>query len=142
MLLRLALWTILAAVALIAETKADIQALDDAWIKAILARDAKALNTLLADDLVYAHSTGIIDTKASYIEKIKSGRQVYQTLTQRNPTVRLYGNSAVTHSWARVTGVNQDGKFDDKIMLLHVWVKQDGKWSLAGHQTTRVASLP
>jgi hypothetical protein len=41
-----------------------------------------------------------------------------------------------------VTGVNQDGPFDDKVMLILFWVKQTGTWRLAGHQTTKVARLP
>jgi ketosteroid isomerase-like protein len=125
-----------------AETKADIIGLDQAWRKAILAKDAAALDKMLADDLVYGHATGIVDTKATYIAKVKSGKQLYQTLEQKKITVNLYGASALTHSWMHVTGVNQDGKFDDKVMLIHFWVKQNGTWRLAGHQTTKVAKLP
>jgi ketosteroid isomerase-like protein len=125
-----------------AETKAEILALDQAWRKAILAKDAAALDKMLADDLVYGHATGIVDTKATYIAKVKSGKQLYQTLEQKKVTVNLYGASALTHSWMHVTGINQDGKFDDKVMLIHVWVKQNGTWRLAGHQTTKVATIP
>jgi len=27
-------------------------------------------------------------------------------------------------------------------MLIHFWVKQNGTWRLAGHQTTKVDKLP
>lgn len=119
-----------------------IEALDKSWVKAVLSRDFSALDKMLAPDLIYGHASGVVDTKQTYIEKLKSGKQVYRTLEQRKMSVRLHGDAAITHSWARVTGVNPAGPFDDKIMMIHVWVKKGGTWRLAGHQTTRVDKLP
>jgi ketosteroid isomerase-like protein len=140
MMMRLVLLAV--SVVCFGQTKAEIQALDTAWSDAIVKKDGAALEKLLADDLVYAHATGIVDTKRSYIDKIMGGKQVYKSFEQRKPTINLHGDAAVTHSWVRVTGVNQAGPFDDKIMLLHVWVKKGGMWQLAGHQTTKVEKLP
>lgn len=136
------LFLLCAAVCAAQDTKATILALDKQWSDAIVKTDTATLEKLLADDLVYAHATGIVDTKSSYIAKIKEKRQVYKSFEQRNPTVNLYGNAAVTFSWVRVTGTNQAGPFDDKIMLIHFWVKQNNVWRLAGHQTTKVDKLP
>ena len=121
----------------------DIEKLDDRWGKAIVARDAAALDKLLSGDLIYGHASGVLDTKASYMGKIKSGKQVYATLERKNVQVRILdSNNAVTHSWMHVTGTNQDGKFDDKVMMLHIWNKRGGEWRLAGHQTARVQAMP
>jgi ketosteroid isomerase-like protein len=141
-MLRLVILSLAAAVSLAAQTKQEILALDQAWYTAILKKDTATLEKLLAPDLVYAHASGVVDTKKTYIEKISGGKQVYASFEQKNVTVNLYGTTAVTHSWARVTGVNPQGKFDDKIMMLHVWVQRGGAWLLAGHQTTRVDKLP
>lgn len=131
-----------AAVCAAQDTKASILALDKQWSDAIVKGDTATLDKLLANDLVYAHASGIVDTKASYIAKIKERKQVYKSFEQRKPTVNVYKDSAVTFSWVRVTGTNQSGPFDDKIMLIHFWVKQNNAWRLAGHQTTRVDKLP
>lgn len=141
-MIRLALAALSVAIAYAQPNASTFENLDKAWSKAILARDAAALEKLLDKDLIYAHSTGIVDTKAEYIEKIRSGRQVYKTFEQKNVSVRVRGDSAVTHSWARITGVNQAGNFDDKLMILHTWVKSPGGWQLVAHQTTRVDKLP
>lgn len=125
-----------------ADTKESILALDKQWSDAITKGDTATLEKLLADDLVYAHATGIVDTKRSYIAKIKERRQIYKSFEQRNPIVNLYKDSAVSFSYVRVTGTNQAGAFDDKILLIHFWVKQPGGWRLAGHQTTKVDRLP
>lgn len=132
---------VLAAIALAAysQTPAD---LDRTWREAVLKKDFNAVEKMLADDLVYAHSTGIVDTKTSYLAKLRSGKQLYRTMDQQNVSVRLHGGAAITHSWMHVTGVNQSGEFNDKVMMIHLWVKKGGRWLLAGHQTTRVDKMP
>lgn len=140
--MRLVLLLLLAAATVPAQDKAFFVALDKQWSDAIVSSDTAALDRLLAGDLVYAHATGVIDTKTSYIAKIKARRQVYKSFEQRNPIVNIYKDAAVTFSHVRVTGANQAGAFDDRIMLIHVWVKQNHAWRLAAHQTTKVDRLP
>lgn len=140
--MRLFLVLVLTALVCLAQDKAAILALDKQWSDSIVKGDTATLEKLLSDDLVYAHSTGIVDTKASYIAKIKERRQVYKSFEQHKPTVNIYKDSAVTFSYVRVTGTNQAGLFDDKVMLIHFWVKQNNTWRLAAHQTTKIDKLP
>lgn len=139
---RLALLLLAATCAALPQSVPEIEALEKSWQKAIVAKDTATLEKLLADDLLYGHASGILDTKPIYLDKLKSGRQKYASFEQRSLKIKLYGTTAVTHSWVRVTGFNQDGPFDDKIMMLHVWVKKPAGWQLAGHQTARVDKLP
>ena len=130
---------LLLAASLAGSQVSEIEKLDQEWIKAVLSKDLAALDRMLAPDLVYAHASGVVDTKSTYLEKLRSGRQVYKSMEQRKVSVRRHGSAtAVTHSWMRVTGVNAQGPFDDKVMMLHVWVTSGGSWRLAAHQTTRV----
>ena len=140
--MRLFLVLLLTALTCLAQDKASILALDKQWSDAIVKGDTATLDNLLADNLVYAHATGIVDTKTTYIAKIKERRQVYKSFEQHKPTVNIYKDSAVTFSYVRVTGTNQAGLFDDKIMLIHFWVKQNNSWRLAAHQTTKIDKLP
>jgi ketosteroid isomerase-like protein len=135
------------AVLLIAGTLAAADAdtiigMEKAWVSAVLKKDIAALDSLLSKDLLYGHASNVLDTKDSYLGKLKSGAQVYRTMEQRKLQVRMHGATAVTHSWMHVTGTNPQGEFDDRIMMLHVWVKQGRGWKLAGHQTARVDKLP
>lgn len=140
--MRLFLVLLLTALTCLAQDKASILALDKQWSDAIIKGDTATLDNLLADNLVYAHATGIVDTKTSYLAKIKERRQVYKSFEQHKPIVNIYKDSAVTFSYVRVTGTNQAGIFDDKVMLIHFWVKQNNSWRLAAHQTTKIDKLP
>jgi ketosteroid isomerase-like protein len=139
---RILVFLLSAAASAAAVSPAEIEQLDKNWIRAVLAKDFPALDKMYTADLVYAHASGIVDTKTAYLEKVRSGKQVYQSMEQKNVSVRIYGDTAVTHSWMRVTGVNAQGPFDDKVMMLHVWVRQGAVWRMAAHQTTRVDKMP
>lgn len=142
MFLRTLAASLLLAACLPGQDKATFENLDKAWVKAVLAKDVAALDRMLADDLIYAHASNVIDTKTSYTEKIKGGKQVYKVMEQRKVTVKVFGTTGITQSWLHVTGVNPAGPFDDKVMLLHVWVKSGNGYKLAAHQTAKVDKLP
>jgi ketosteroid isomerase-like protein len=111
---------------------------EKSWASAVLAKDFAKLDSMLAPDLIYAHSTGAIENKAQYVGKMKAGKQNYAGIEPGPTTVRLHGNAAISHSTVRMHGVNADGPFDNRVMMIHMWVKSGGKWMLAGHQTTKV----
>lgn len=133
---------LLAAAAFAQDLTSQIQAAENAWIGAIKAKDAAALGRVLADDLIYVHSGGVVDSKAQYIAKVTSGKQVYKGVDQFKVKIRAEGAVAVAQYWARMRGINATGDFDDKLVVAHIWVKSPAGWRLAYHQTTKVPEIP
>ena len=116
----------------------DLRAAEKSWGAALVARDSAALEKIYTANLIYAHATGKVETKAQYMERLKGGKQRYDTVAHESTQIVRYGDAAVTHSIARMTGRNDSGPFDDHLMIIHMWVKQDGTWRLAAHQTTKI----
>lgn len=116
----------------------EIRQAEDRWIAAIKANDRVALDRLLADDLVYTHSTGLVEDKAQYVAAVTGGSQKYASVTYEDPAIRVYGSTAVMVAKARIAGTSKGAPFDNQLRLLHVWVKQAGTWTLVAHQTTRL----
>ncbi len=115
-----------------------IKAAESNWSKAVIKRDITALTQIFTPDLIYAHSTGNIETREQYLERLKGGKQRYDTMTYEKTLTAVHGNSAVAHSIVRFTGQNDAGAFNDHLMLMHLWVKSGKTWRLAAHQTTRI----
>jgi ketosteroid isomerase-like protein len=134
------LLTLFAMTAAAAASPQEQQILDaeKAWASAVMAKDFAKLDTMLAPELIYAHSTGVIDDKKQYIGKMRSGSQNYKGIEQESIKVNLYGDSAVAHSHVRMHGTNAAGPFNDRLMAMHFWVKKNGKWLLVAHQTTKL----
>ena len=116
----------------------DLRAAEKSWGAALVARDGAALEKIYTPELIYAHSTGKVENKTQYLERLKGGKQRYDTVTHESIQIARYGDAAVTHSIARMTGRNDSGPFDDHLMVIHMWVKQGGAWRLAAHQTTKI----
>ena len=116
----------------------EIRSAEKAWAAAVKAQDVAVLDQIFASGLIYAHSTGVIENKQQYIERLHSGAQKYDTITHENTRVVGYGDSAVAHSNVRMAGTSNGKPFNDHVMMLHCWVKQGGAWRIAAHQTTKI----
>ena len=109
----------------------------DAFIAAVKKNDIGGVSNFLADDLVYTHSTGIVESKQEYLAKLKAGHQKYTAIELIDPKIRTFGDTAVINTQARMTGATKGVPFDNTLFLMQVWVKQGGSWKLVAHQTTR-----
>ena len=116
----------------------EIRAAEQSWVTAVKARDTVALEKIFTPELIYGHASGAVETRQKYLDRLKAGKQRYDTMTFESTKIVMYGQSAVTHFIARFTGVNDAGPFNDHLMLMHFWVKQGGVWRLAGHQTAKL----
>jgi ketosteroid isomerase-like protein len=124
--------------ALAAGPEDEIRAAEKSWAAAVTSANLSALEKILGEQLIYAHSTGAIESKADYIGRLKSGKQKYDTIEQQSITVRTFGTAAVAHSKLRMAGISNDRPFNDQLMAMHFWVKQGGAWRLMAHQTTKL----
>jgi len=116
----------------------DVRKAEEAWAAAVKASDAAAVEKLLANDLVYTHSTGNVDSKTDYLSKMKAGTQKYTDLQYSGMKVRTFnGTTGVVNSQLRMIGATNGTPFDNTVYVIHVWVKQGGSWKLVAHQTTR-----
>jgi hypothetical protein len=120
--------------------EAAVKTAELARFKANVEADAKALGQLLADDLDYVHSNGDIDTKASFIESLTSGRRDYISMSGDIQKVRVFGDVAVIRGLAKVTVVT-DGKSQDlAIGYSDVWVWKDKRWQMTAWHSSRYAA--
>lgn len=124
--------------ALRASMEDEVRQAEKEWAAAVTAKDFAKVDRILADGLIYAHSTGIVETKAEYLAKVRGGTQNYDAIEHSKTQIKVYGNTAVAHSHVRMAGTNAAGPFDNKLMMMHFWVKEGGAWKLAAHQTTQL----
>ena len=118
--------------------ESEVMAAERRWAGSVTAMDFKALNEIYDSRLIYAHSTGIIETKDEYLAKLESGKQKYDAIDYEKSTVRVHGDAAVAHHIVVMKGTNASGPFDNRLMMIHTWVKRGGAWRLAAHQTTQL----
>ena len=117
-------------------TVADALQAEDARYEAQIDNDFGTLETLLAKDLVYIHSSTVQDTKASFIESLRSGKVSYNSMERSNTKVRIFGNVAIITGKA-VFEVTARGRNKTLNLLFHsVWVKRDPGLQFVSWQAT------
>ena len=73
---------------------AEIPRLEDERYKAVIGEDLDALEPLLHDDLVYIHSNGVADTKATFMSGISDVVWDYRDVARADQTIKARGNTA------------------------------------------------
>jgi hypothetical protein len=101
--------------------------------------DLRALDTLLAEELTYTHTTGEVDSKASLLDALRAGRLVYDSISPADVRVRVYGGSAAVVTGTARVQVRANGAVRRLgLRFTEVYVRRAGRWELVVWQSTRL----
>ncbi len=119
-----------------AGAEADVKKAEEAWASTVSKGNVAEAAKVFADDLVYTHSSGVKENKTEYLAKLKSGVQVYKSISFLDQKIKVWGDSALMTGTVRMTGATKGVPFDNTMFVTHVWAKQGGAWKMLAHQTT------
>ena len=106
--------------------------------QAMVDADTDALESILADELTYTHTSAVLDTKESFIRRLASGTLNYESVAPSNMQVRSYGDTAVVTGNAEVQVSNSSNRTSFSLRFTDVLVQRDGRWQVVAWQSTRV----
>ncbi|HSZ59601.1 MAG TPA: nuclear transport factor 2 family protein [Tepidisphaeraceae bacterium] len=119
-----------------------LKSADDMRVAATLAADPAKLSAVLSDELRYAHSTGAVDTKASLIQGLTSGRLKYVQYEYQERNFKLAGPGvALMTGRANVTTGGAKGS-EMVLGFLAVWREEAGQWRFLAWQSCRLNPSP
>jgi hypothetical protein len=107
-------------------------------ISAMVAADTATLGPLLADDLTYTHSNGLVETKEHFLASISSKAIQYQSLVEKEVRLQVYGDAVVMTGGVDIKAVFRGKPVALPARFTAVYVRQSGSWRLAAWQTTRL----
>src|SRR6266851_1657036 len=112
--------------------------LDRQRMSAMAQKDIATLNELIADDLVYTHSSARLDTKQSLIGNMQSGSTVYTSVVPSDVKAQDLGDAVVLTGSCRI-GVNAGGRANSfGVRFTDVYAKRGGRWQMVTWQSTRL----
>src|SRR5262245_28418703 len=104
--------------------------LDRKRMQAMATKDLSTLNALLADDLIYTHSSARLDTKQSLIENMRSGATVYTSVEPSDVIAQDLGDAVVLTGIARIKVVSNGKPNEFGVRFKDVYARRSGHWQM------------
>jgi ketosteroid isomerase-like protein len=117
---------------------ADIESAERARFAAMTHQDIKALQSMLADDLIYCHSNGRCETKAQLLESIRTGRIRYRAVDILSLQPRTAAGAVIVNGSIAVDGSMDGLPIKLQLVYMGVYVRREGQWRLAAWQAARL----
>jgi hypothetical protein len=115
-----------------AHDETSLIAAEDARFAAQVHRDTAAIEAGLGDELVYSHATGRRQTRAQYLDALRTGTADYRRIDPSERSARVYGDVGVT----RAVLAMQVGERTMRSSVLGVYIWRAARWQLVSWQTT------
>ena len=117
----------------------EILKLEDERFGAMIARDFARLQLLVHDELMYTHSSGVVDGKASWLDSMKTGRVKYKKASCTERKVRLFGDTALITGRALIEAEIGGQAKTLKLLFLNAWTRTPQGWKFVAWQSTPLA---
>jgi ketosteroid isomerase-like protein len=110
----------------------------DAWDKAIVRQDRRAIEANMAEDFRQIDGDADLETKASFVEGLMSPKLKIDPYTVEDFEIRLYGDMALLSGRTRMTGSHDGKPFKSHYRYIDIYVRKAGAWRITSVQITRV----
>jgi len=112
----------------------------DAMAEATIAKDMSTLTKIYGDDITYAHSSALTQSKAEVLKDL-AGPTVGEFMRFSDTTVRIYGGVALVKGVCDFRNGPPGALLDNHLNILWVMVKRPQGpfgWQIVARQTTRI----
>ncbi len=117
---------------------AAVKAADAERVAATKAGDGTRLDAIYSDELRYAHSSGHVDTKASYLKSLTSHATVYETYDYKEQNFLVIAPGVVLMTGRVIIDArNAEGVNQLDLNFLGVWREEHGKWRFLAWQSCK-----
>ena len=116
---------------------AELTRLSDAWDKAIIRKDEKAIADNMAEDFRQIDPRANLETKKSFVAGILDPKLTIDPYTVEEFEVRLYGDTALLSGRTHMTGKYDGEVFESNYRYIDIYVRRGGAWKIVSVQVTK-----
>jgi ketosteroid isomerase-like protein len=105
---------------------------------ATLNGDSDAVASMMTDDLTFTHANAVVETKAQFVDALKTRRLSYKALTNEDRQVRVHGGTGVVSGTCRILVDASGTEIDIRVRFTELWVKEGERWRMMLWHATQV----
>jgi len=135
----------LGALAIAAEPSSDneraadtIRKMEEKWAAAAAKKDAAPLEAMLADDYSLTSPDGKLVSKSDFVDRIKDGTFVIDSLDYSDLKVRVWDQTAVVTGRLTLKAKWADTDIGGQYAFTDTFIHRDNKWLEVAGQVTKV----
>lgn len=110
----------------------------DAYNRATVSNDIRALAALVTDDYLLVNSDASVQDKASYLADFAVPGFKMEPYEVEHPFTRIHADAALTGGTFQLRWTQEGRRQSRQLRAAHFWVRQHGRWQIAYTQLTRV----
>ncbi len=115
------------------------RAADDARVAAMISADPAKLAEAFSDDLIYVHSNGKVDTKATFAPSIASGKSNYHSVTYETRDFREVAPGLVLMTARCRVQLGKTAPFNELYLsVLAAYRLEKGAWRFLAWQSCKL----
>ena len=119
------------------------RAADDARVDAMISADPAKLAATFSDDLLYVHSNGKPDTKASFVSAITSGKSVYRAVAYEQREFREVSPGLVLMTGRCRVQLGKTAPYNELYLsVLAAYRLEQGVWRFLAWQSAKLEPAP
>jgi ketosteroid isomerase-like protein len=116
-----------------------IVAMEKGWNQAFKLRDTKAIDTLLADEVVLVNDDGSVQNKADFLRFVRQSKPSdEEQVTPESIKVHVVGEVAIATGVFQSKGIENGKPFVKHDRFVDTWIKRGGNWVCASASATPV----
>ena len=120
------------------EIEQAVRRLNDEWVQAFLKRDPVSLDRIMASDFVFIYPLDG-DGKDRFIDDVRSGDLIVESLDRDNVDVRIYGDTAVVTSIDDAKWRYKGHQILGYYRVVNIYSRRQGEWQLVSIQACPIS---
>lgn len=116
----------------------EIYELENSRYRAMVSNDLITLDRVLADDLLYTHSSAVVDNKASYLEALRSGATRYLSAERQQDSLRIYGDVIVIQGRMKAHVIVNGTEKSISNVFTCIWARKPAGWQMVNWSSTPI----
>ena len=119
------------------KTETDVANAVEKLRKAMIDGNKEELESIVSDKLSYGHSSGYVEGKTEFVDKIVSGKSDFVTIELKDQAISIIGKTAVIRHKLNAT-TNDNGKPGEvHLSILLIFQKVKKEWKLLARQAVK-----